>query len=99
MLKTIDIGRDVRAGFKAIKSSDIKVHIIGVNSDLFFTIKENRETFNELAAAGCEVTYGEINSKYGHDAFLIEFGQLQELLYFLFNKPRQSSTTEKQHSA
>ena len=89
LLKTIDIGREGPAGFEAIKNSGIKVHIIGVNSDLFFTIKENRETFNELAAAGCEVTYGEINSKYGHDAFLIEFEQLQELLYFLFNKPRQ----------
>ena len=91
LLKTIDIGRNGSAGFEAIKNSEIKVHIIGVNSDLFFTIKEHRETFNELAAAGCEVTYGEINSKYGHDAFLIEFEQLQELLYFLFNKPRQSS--------
>ena len=99
LLKTIDIGRDGRAGFEAIKKSEIKVHIIGVNSDLFFTIKENRETFNELAAAGCEVTYGEINSKYGHDAFLIEFEQLQELLYFLFHRPRQSSKSKKQRSA
>ena len=99
LLKTIDIGRDGRAGFEAIKSSDLKVHIIGVNSDLFFTIKENRETFNELATAGCEVTYGEINSKYGHDAFLIEFEQLQELLYFLFARPRQGSKSKKKRTA
>jgi len=96
LLKTVDIGRDGSMGFEAIKNSEIRVHIIGVNSDLFFTIKENRETFNELAAAGCEVTYGEINSKYGHDAFLIEFGQMEELLYFLFNKPRKGSSDLKQ---
>ena len=99
LLKTIDIGRDGKSGFEAIKSSEIKVHIIGVNSDLFFTIKENRETFNELSAAGCEVTYGEINSKYGHDAFLIEFEQMQELLYFLFNKPRQGGKIKKRRIA
>lgn len=99
LLKTVDIGRDGPQGFEAIKKSTIKIHIIGVNSDLFFTIKENRETFNELAAAGCEVTYGEINSKFGHDAFLIEFGQLEELLYFLFKKPRQGRHTKKQKTA
>ena len=91
LLKTIDIGRDGPEGFEAIKKSKINIHIIGVNSDLFFTIKENRETFNELANADCVVTYGEINSKFGHDSFLIEFEQLAELLYLLFKKPRKTA--------
>ncbi len=90
LLKTIDIARDGPEGFEAIKNSKINIHIIGVNSDLFFTIKENRETFNELTNANCVVTYGEINSKYGHDSFLIEFEQLAELLYLLFKKPRKT---------
>jgi len=96
LLKTIDIGRDGPQGFETIKKSKINIHIIGVNSDLFFTIKENRETFNELAEAGCEVTYGEINSKYGHDAFLIEFEQLADLLYLLFKSPRKTPKIKNQ---
>jgi homoserine O-acetyltransferase len=96
LLKTIDIGRDGPKGIEAIKGSKINIHIIGVNSDLFFTIKENRETFNELADAGCEVTYGEINSKYGHDAFLIEFEQLADLLYLLFKSPRKTPKINNQ---
>ncbi|NND16439.1 MAG: bifunctional aspartate kinase/homoserine dehydrogenase I, partial [Eudoraea sp.] len=98
LLKTIDIGRDGPEGFEAIKQSKINIHIIGVNSDLFFTIKENRETFNELAEAGCEITYGEINSKNGHDAFLIEFEQLTELLYLLFKSPRKVRNNKKQRT-
>lgn len=96
LLKTIDIGRDGPEGIEAIKQSNINIHIIGVNSDLFFTIKENRETFNEFADAGCVVTYGEINSKYGHDAFLIEFEQLADLLYLLFKSPKKSQKIQKQ---
>ena len=99
LLKSVDIGRDGPQGFEAIKQSDINIHIIGVNSDLFFPIKKNRETFNELASAGCEVTYGEINSPYGHDAFLIEFEQLEQLLYFLFKLPRQGKKSITQRTA
>ncbi len=71
LLKTIDINRNGTDNFSKLKNSDTKIHIIGVDSDLFFTANENKETFKQLAQAKSNVTYGEIQSLHGHDAFLI----------------------------
>ena len=84
LLKTIDVTRG-REGFNEILSQvEANIHIIGVDSDLFFTPAENRETYKQLAQHKNNVTYGEINSVHGHDAFLIEFEQLEQLLYPVF---------------
>ena len=85
LLKTIDITRNGEASFLELQNSDTNIHIIGVDSDLFFTAKENKETFKQLAQAKSNVTYGEVQSLHGHDAFLIEFGQMQKLLNGIFN--------------
>ncbi|RIV42895.1 bifunctional aspartate kinase/homoserine dehydrogenase I [Flagellimonas pelagia] len=86
LLKTIDITRNGDDAFKVLQESDTKIHIIGVNSDLFFTAEENRETFKRLARANANVTYGEVQSLHGHDAFLMEFEQLEKLLETVFQK-------------
>lgn len=84
LLKTIDVTRG-REGFNEILTQvEANIHIIGVDSDLFFTPAENRETYKQLAQVKNNVTYGEINSVHGHDAFLIEFEQLEQLLYPVF---------------
>ncbi len=57
---------------------------------MFFTAKENKETFKRLAQANSNVTYGEISSLHGHDAFLIEFEQMEKLLTTIFNPKGQS---------
>ncbi|MDE3743719.1 bifunctional aspartate kinase/homoserine dehydrogenase I [Maribacter polysaccharolyticus] len=85
LLKTIDITRNGDAAFAALQNSDTNIHIIGVDSDLFFTAKENKDTFRQLAQANSNVTYGEVRSLHGHDAFLIEFEQMQKLLTGIFN--------------
>ena len=41
LLKTIDITREGEERFKALQESDTHIHIIGVDSDLFFTASEN----------------------------------------------------------
>ncbi|MFD2099359.1 bifunctional aspartate kinase/homoserine dehydrogenase I [Flagellimonas iocasae] len=84
LLKTIDITRNGDEAFKAVQDSDTKIHIVGVNSDLFFTAEENKETFKRLAQANTNVTYGEVQSLHGHDAFLMEFEQLEKLLQPVF---------------
>ncbi|RIV38203.1 bifunctional aspartate kinase/homoserine dehydrogenase I [Flagellimonas lutimaris] len=84
LLKSIDITRNGEEAFKALQESDTKIHIIGVNSDLFFTAEENKETFKRLAQANTNVTYGEVQSVHGHDAFLMEFEQLEKLLETVF---------------
>lgn len=86
LLKTIDITRNGDDAFNLIQQSETKIHIIGVNSDLFFTAEENKETFRHLAQANANVTYGEVQSLHGHDAFLIEFKQLENLLETVFSK-------------
>lgn len=84
LLKTIDITRDGPGPFESLRQSDTQIHIIGVDSDLFFTATENKETFKQLAASSSQVTYGEIQSVHGHDAFLIEFEQMEALLEPIF---------------
>lgn len=86
LLKTIDISRNDTNVFEAIQNSNTNIHIIGVNSDLFFTAEENKETFKQLAQANSNVTYGEVESVHGHDAFLMEFLQLEKLLKGVFKK-------------
>lgn len=85
LLKTIDITRGGKTPFRALEQSGMSIHIIGVDSDLFFTASENKETYKQLAQASSAVTYGEIHSVHGHDAFLIEFRQMEELLRPIFS--------------
>lgn len=84
LLKTIDITR-ARGTFDEIASKiEANIHIIGINSDLFFTANENRATFEELKKIKENVSYQEIVSIHGHDAFLIEYKQLHNLLATIF---------------
>lgn len=84
LLKTIDITRG-RASFAAIASKiEAEIHIIGIDSDLFFTANENRATYEELKKYKKNVSYQEIVSIHGHDAFLIEYKQLHNLLAAIF---------------
>ncbi len=84
LLKTIDVTRNGTGNFEALQNSDTKIHIIGVNSDLFFTAEENKETYRRIAQVNSNITYGEVQSLHGHDAFLIEFKQLENLLKSVF---------------
>lgn len=84
LLKTIDITRNSE-DFEALMSkTKAAIHIVAINSDLFFTPKENLETYNELKKFKENVTYSEIDSVHGHDAFLIEYKQLDHLLADIF---------------
>lgn len=79
LLKTIDVTRG-RSSREVLESIQAEIHLIGVDSDLFFTAEENRETQRDLAAVHPHITYNEINSLHGHDAFLIEYKQLKKII-------------------
>lgn len=84
VLKTIDItrhGSDFLETIAEIKSS---IHIIAIDSDLLFKASENRSTFTALRKVRNNVTFGEIKSIHGHDAFLIEYDQLEKILRPVF---------------
>ena len=84
LLKTIDITRNSDSFEEIVSKIEANIHIVGIDSDLFFTARENRETFEELKKLDKKVTYGEIKSIHGHDAFLIEYKQLHNLLKDIF---------------
>ncbi|MFB9078546.1 alpha/beta fold hydrolase [Flavobacterium procerum] len=84
LLKTIDITRNTQNFENLLSKSKASIHIIGINSDLFFTAKENKETYVELKKFKDNVFYSEIDSVHGHDAFLIEYKQLDYLLAGIF---------------
>jgi len=86
LLKTIDVTQNEEKSIDVLDEIEASIHIIGVDSDLFFTAEENRETFKKLALTKENVTYHEIKSVHGHDAFLIEYDQLHKMIAPIFNK-------------
>ncbi|WP_218599732.1 bifunctional aspartate kinase/homoserine dehydrogenase I [Polaribacter sp. NJDZ03] len=86
LLKTIDVTVGGQKDIEILDKINANIHIIGVDSDLFFTAEENRETHKKLALTKDNVTYNEINSVHGHDAFLMEYDQLQKIIEPIFNK-------------
>jgi homoserine O-acetyltransferase/O-succinyltransferase len=67
------------------KISVTKIHQIAINSDYFFVANENIKTHNLLSKITKNLTYHEINSIHGHDAFLIEYESLNHILITIFN--------------
>ena len=86
LLRSIDVTKNKDIGNDVLDKINAHIHIVGVNSDLFFTAEENKETYQKLAITKSNVTYNEINSVHGHDAFLIEYKQLQKIIEPIFNK-------------
>jgi homoserine O-acetyltransferase/O-succinyltransferase len=91
LLKTNDISRN-RTDFLTVANEiQSNIHLVAVNSDLFFTPDENIKTYNQLKKTKANVFYYEINSIHGHDAFLIEFEQLATILNPIFNTIKQQN--------
>jgi len=84
LLRTIDI-TEGRGSFVEV-ASQIKgsIHLISIDTDLFFTDAENRETYSRLMERKANLHYHTISSVHGHDAFLIEYDQLNRMLSPLF---------------
>lgn len=61
------------------------IHLIGIDSDGFYLNSEIEETFEILKILEKQVTYSIIESIHGHDAFLIEYKQLEQILKPIFN--------------
>ncbi|WP_395045860.1 alpha/beta fold hydrolase [Flavobacterium sp.] len=89
LIKTIDITRNRKDFVTVAKVIQANIHIIGVDTDYFFTPDENRETYKDLKKVKQNVFYHEIKSIHGHDAFLIEYEQLNAILSDLFITNKQ----------
>lgn len=71
-----DIGRGRSSYQEVLQRLSIPILVIGIDNDLLYPPEECRE-LAELLPGG---RYEEIHSPYGHDAFLIEFDQLNLII-------------------
>ncbi|MGG5598213.1 alpha/beta fold hydrolase [Myroides sp. DF42-4-2] len=80
LLKTIgkELTEDKLRIFAAQTSAQITV--IAIDSDYMFTQQEQQQTVEKLTKYGVDITYKEIQSIHGHDAFLLEYEQLNRLI-------------------
>jgi homoserine O-acetyltransferase len=91
ILKTIDISAGKKDFIEAAATISSDIHIITINSDLFFKAEENWSAYVDLKSVKDNVNIHEIKSIHGHDAFLIEFDQLARFLKPIFSTHLKST--------
>jgi homoserine O-acetyltransferase len=84
LLKTIDVLKESSSKEFARKITS-SIHLVAIDSDCFFTANEIRMCFTALKNHKQNVFYNQIQSIHGHDAFLIEYDQLNKILKPIFN--------------
>ncbi|WP_340065553.1 alpha/beta fold hydrolase [Ascidiimonas aurantiaca] len=90
LLKTINATSGVQTIEEVVTRSKAHIYIIAIDSDVFFTAYENKDTWRLLRQNSETVFYNEIRSIHGHDAFLIEHQQVTQLLEPIF-KPLEKT--------
>ncbi len=84
LLSSVDITKKYRNLEQAVDRIKANITLIGVNSDLFFIPDDIKKANKILKEQNKRTVYKEITSIHGHDAFLIEFEQLVNLLNDVF---------------
>ena len=79
-----------------LEAVEAELLVLALSSDWLFPPEQSRELAGALLRAGKDVTYCELESPYGHDAFLLEIDQLSRVVssYLL-----GSSDAEKSRAA
>ena len=98
LLTTVDITGG--KGDYAIVASKIQseIHFVTINSDWFFLADENWDAYVDLSLLKKEVSIHEIKSLHGHDAFLIEYRQLNRILKPIFKHKQNSYENHQYHT-
>jgi len=71
-----NIGRGRKSIPGALKSIQAKTTVIGISSDILFPPAEQEFIAEHITGASLHI----INSKYGHDGFLLEFTQIENII-------------------
>jgi len=85
ILSSIDVSSGYANFKEAIYALTADIHMVTVDSDALFTLKEDKETVRQLREIKQSINHQVIRSIHGHDAFLIEFDQLDNFMYPIFN--------------
>jgi homoserine O-acetyltransferase len=78
-----DIGRGrggVPGALRRLADGGARLTGIGIEDDILYGPRQVRAMVDSAGAAGVRAAYREIRSTKGHDAFLVEWDQLAELL-------------------
>ena len=67
-----------------LENINAEIHLVSVDSDLFYPAFEIKNTYQFLQNKNKNVQYHEINSIHGHDAFLMEYEQMNTILKPIF---------------
>ena len=99
LLASIDITRNGDSFEKIIKTIPSNIHLIAIESDLFFTAEEDQKTLKRVKKIKKNIYYHEIKSIHGHDAFLIENETVSQILSSIFkpdsNYPKSYESLSK----
>ena len=71
-----NVGRNRESITAALHEVKARTLLIGIESDLLFPLPEQEFLASKIAGAKLEI----IHSLYGHDGFLVEFDQLNNIL-------------------
>ncbi|WP_308006670.1 alpha/beta fold hydrolase [uncultured Chryseobacterium sp.] len=71
---------NINANEEHLEKIQARMHMISVDTDLFFPASEIRMCFERLKEKNKDVFYHEITSVHGHDAFLMEYKQLNTII-------------------
>jgi len=82
-MDTHDIARDrggIEAALGRLASADVRLVGLGIEGDILYGPAQVSNLVEEARAAGVSAGYRELRSSKGHDAFLVEWDQLTEIL-------------------
>lgn len=85
-----DVARGRGTAKSVLSKINVPILIIGIDSDILYPIQEQIELAELIPSS----TFREIKSKYGHDAFLIEFEQINNALKQFTNSIHQKISTK-----
>ncbi|OPZ31534.1 MAG: Homoserine O-acetyltransferase [Lentisphaerae bacterium ADurb.BinA184] len=76
---------DLSQGYPSLRKSlaraaGCKFLFVSFSSDWLFPSYQTREAANALRNSGIDVTFVELQSDYGHDAFLLEVGEMTKII-------------------
>jgi len=80
--------------WEALRGIHAKLLVIAFRSDWLYPAYQSQEIVRACKRAGLDATYCEIDSTYGHDAFLVETPQQTHLIRHFLRKVQCGQTTE-----
>ena len=84
LLSSTDITRDGESFINKISKIKSSIHLISVDSDIFFLPNEDHETYLIAKKNNLDITNHIIKSIHGHDACLIETKQISDIFTKIF---------------